>query len=189
MSGEMPPPGWKIKRVMRHEMAALATQLRGWSPASAARLAKEGASDGGIDAAGDTDGLIVLIAAVCPCETPVAICEVARLPCPFSTPKGRKGAYIGNLFVTPQNRRRGIARALVRECERVSREAAIDDVFLTVESTNWPAMQFWRRNGFTMRYREPLRWRHLFSLKPQRYLYHRALPEEELSLHKEQNKL
>lgn len=162
---------WEIKRVKRCEMPELAERIRSWAPASSARLAR-------VHVDGDDEtSLVILLASARPCDTPVAICEVALLPCPFSTPKGKEAAYIGNLYVTPQHRRRGIARALVDECERLSREADLSDLFLTVESHNWQAMQFWRHAGFKLRYREPLRWHHFLMQRPRRYLYHRVLPK------------
>jgi ribosomal-protein-alanine N-acetyltransferase len=57
-------------------------------------------------------------------------------------------AELWNVAVAPAHRRRGIARALLREaCRRLS-ESGVDRLFLEVRESNLPATELYRSFGF-----------------------------------------
>ena len=64
----------------------------------------------------------------------------AALPPPFPTAKPRR-AYISNMAVLQQHRRRGVATALLRQCERMARLWRRDSLWLHVDLRNQAAMQ------------------------------------------------
>ncbi len=61
--------------------------------------------------------------------------------------------WIHELFVVPEERRRGIASALLDEADRFFGERAQGRVVVRVESGNRDGMRFWRRRGFVERAR------------------------------------
>jgi [ribosomal protein S18]-alanine N-acetyltransferase len=57
-------------------------------------------------------------------------------------------AELWNLGITPEHRRRGIARALLQEARRRLSEAGVHRLFLEVRESNMPAVELYRSFGF-----------------------------------------
>ncbi len=76
-----------------------------------------------------------------PC--PRATQPEAALPPPFPTTKPRR-TYVSNIATLPQHRRKGVATALLRQCERQARLWRRDSLWLHVEMDNAPARQVGR---------------------------------------------
>lgn len=57
-------------------------------------------------------------------------------------------AYIADLVVAREARRRGIGRRLLEDCERRAREAGRDDLRITVLAANHGAHELYRSFGF-----------------------------------------
>lgn len=57
-------------------------------------------------------------------------------------------AYISDLFVKPEFRRRGIGTLLVNELLKYFRENGVKFVYVDVYSRNDSALRFWEKNGF-----------------------------------------
>lgn len=68
----------------------------------------------------------------------------------FSTHRGEAGVYIQDIFVTPQARGTGLARALLAE---VMRHQTWEAQYMTlgVSADNAAATRFYAKTGFTMR--------------------------------------
>ncbi|MBF0187924.1 MAG: GNAT family N-acetyltransferase [Magnetococcales bacterium] len=65
----------------------------------------------------------------------------------YSTWKGRSGLYIEDLYVTPQQRTRGVGRKLVERVMEIARERRCGRLELAVLDWN-PARAFYDRLGF-----------------------------------------
>lgn len=59
-------------------------------------------------------------------------------------------AYINNIAVKPQFRRKGAARALINELERRAAESNCFEMTLEVRSKNLPALALYEKCGFDM---------------------------------------
>ncbi|KAI7842964.1 hypothetical protein COHA_003469 [Chlorella ohadii] len=79
----------------------------------------------------------------------------AALPPPFPTTKPRR-TYVSNIATLPQHRRKGVATALLRQCERQARLWRRDSLWLHVEMDNAPARQLYERLGYEEVGRDPL---------------------------------
>ena len=80
-------------------------------------------------------------------ESVVLLAEHGETPVGFSIAwaKNERVGYLSDLYVVPDQRRRGIARALLRETER---ELGCEFVTLTTELSNAGSRAFYRRLGF-----------------------------------------
>ena len=77
---------------------------------------------------------------VLPSLLPTPVQPEAALPPPFPTAKPRR-AYISNMAVLQQYRRRGVATALLRQCERMARLWRRDSLWLHVDLRNQAAIK------------------------------------------------
>lgn len=82
--------------------------------------------------------------------------------------------YISNLAVSPLYRRRGVARRLLGECDRVTREWELPEIYLHVLDTNERARQLYTGCGYRLCRREPDYAGGLFG-RPQRLLMGKTL--------------
>ena len=67
----------------------------------------------------------------------------------FSTFVGRRGLYLEDLYVRPEERGRGVGRALLSHVARVARERGCVRMEWAVLDWNEPAIGFYRRLGAT----------------------------------------
>lgn len=98
--------------------------------------------------------------------------EIAlRTPWPW---QGDRHGYISNLAVGQGFRRRGIATALLKSCEQVSRQWQIDELRLHVMEDNPAARALYRNAGFSTLQAEdsPASW---IGLQARRLLLHKAI--------------
>lgn len=58
-------------------------------------------------------------------------------------------AWITSVSVAPEWARRGIADALLADCKRHARAAGMRKLALEVDAANTPALQLYRKHGFT----------------------------------------
>ncbi len=65
----------------------------------------------------------------------------------FSTWRGRRGLYLEDLFVKPEQRGRGIGKALLREVARIAVERGCPRMEWLVLDWNKPAIDFYRALG------------------------------------------
>ncbi|PRW44553.1 GCN5-related N-acetyltransferase [Chlorella sorokiniana] len=79
----------------------------------------------------------------------------AALPPPFPTTKPRR-TYVSNIATLPQHRRKGVATALLRQCERQARLWRRDSLWLHVELDNAPARQLYEKLGYQEVGRDPV---------------------------------
>jgi ribosomal protein S18 acetylase RimI-like enzyme len=63
--------------------------------------------------------------------------------------EGHRG-WLNYLGVDPKYQRRGFARAIVQEAERLLREAGCPKINLQVRTTNHAVIEFYRRIGYSM---------------------------------------
>jgi ribosomal-protein-alanine N-acetyltransferase len=70
-------------------------------------------------------------------------------------------SWLASLAVHPSERRRGLARLLLRQALARARDASARSLSLEVDCVNRGAIQLYRREGFTIlrRFREQGRWR------------------------------
>ncbi|KAK9789969.1 hypothetical protein WJX73_009595 [Symbiochloris irregularis] len=78
----------------------------------------------------------------------------AWLPPPWPT-KAPQRAYVGNMACLPSWRRRGVASALLRRCERVAAWWQYDSVWLHTEVTNSRARRLYRSAGYRVARQDP----------------------------------
>ena len=69
--------------------------------------------------------------------------------CAFGVTKGNKTAHLNYLYVRPDRRRHGVARALLREFVADVRGDGAEHVTLDVDTTNDVGRAVWQRLGFT----------------------------------------
>ncbi len=62
-----------------------------------------------------------------------------------------QSGFLSNIAVAPPYRRRGYARALVAEAERLLRQRSCRNIRLTVHSTNLDAVACYRRLGYDVK--------------------------------------
>jgi GNAT superfamily N-acetyltransferase len=67
---------------------------------------------------------------------------------PFVRRELRDYAYVAELFVRPEARRAGVARALLQEAERIARECRASYIMLSVLTGNRSAEAAYSRAGF-----------------------------------------
>lgn len=65
----------------------------------------------------------------------------------YETGHAERGLYIGDLYVDPAHRRRGIARALLAAVARAGHAQGARHLWLTAKATNTAAHAFYRRLG------------------------------------------
>jgi ribosomal protein S18 acetylase RimI-like enzyme len=65
----------------------------------------------------------------------------------YETGHGECGLYVGDLFVAPEHRRRGIARALLSAIARAGHGQGARHLWLTAKPENTAAHAFYRRLG------------------------------------------
>ncbi len=65
----------------------------------------------------------------------------------YETGHAERGLYIGDLYVDPAHRRRGIARALLAAVARAGHARGARHLWLTAKATNTAAHAFYRRLG------------------------------------------
>jgi GNAT superfamily N-acetyltransferase len=68
---------------------------------------------------------------------------------PFVRPDLRAYAYIAELFVRAEARRRGVARALLEEAERIARERGVSRIMVSALAGNDSAEATYDRAGFS----------------------------------------
>lgn len=73
---------------------------------------------------------------------------MALLPRPRQKPQRATQVFLKNLFVLPEERRRGIARELVRGAELFARKEKAATVCLDVARQNAPARELYSSCGF-----------------------------------------
>lgn len=56
--------------------------------------------------------------------------------------------YLASIAVRSSDRRRGVAKRLVGEAERVAKQWGYNDLYLEVAQSNEPALNFYRRKGY-----------------------------------------
>mmetsp|Transcript_5883 Transcript_5883/g.10441 ORF Transcript_5883/g.10441 Transcript_5883/m.10441 type:complete len:188 (-) Transcript_5883:412-975(-) len=108
------------------------------------------------------------------------VLEVVKMSCPF--PRSRKiqvpAAYLANLHVIPNARRKGVASKLIVECEKYTMDSGLNEVFLRVDYTNFNARQFYKRHGFKIVAVQKFSLLHLLpSAKPRTMFLHKVLNE------------
>lgn len=69
----------------------------------------------------------------------IADCEIAI---------DSSGRGIVGVIVSKSHRRKGVARSLLEECLRKSKDLGIDTVYAEVTKTNGPALAFFEKTGF-----------------------------------------
>jgi GNAT superfamily N-acetyltransferase len=79
--------------------------------------------------------------------TPADIVGFALFFHNYSTFLGRRGLYLEDLFVLPQERRKGHGRALLQELARIAIERGCGRFEWSVLAWNEPAIQFYRSLG------------------------------------------
>ena len=73
---------------------------------------------------------------------------------PAGTPgEGASAGWIHELFVAPEARGRGVARALVAQADAFFAAHHVQRVSVRVESGNTEALRYWRERGFAERAR------------------------------------
>jgi ribosomal protein S18 acetylase RimI-like enzyme len=87
---------------------------------------------------------------------------------------GKGIPYISNLAVLPAHRRRGIARTILRECERVALEWGFDELSLHVLDNNLAARELYFSNGYRLQKVDGQLSAWLFD-KPKRLFLHKKL--------------
>ncbi len=93
----------------------------------------------------------------------------------FLTSTARAGVrYVHGLAVAPVARRRGVARALVRDCVARARAAGLREVVLHVGAGNRPAVALYDAEGFEVH--RVLRDFYRPGLYPSRHAYELVLP-------------
>jgi ribosomal protein S18 acetylase RimI-like enzyme len=65
----------------------------------------------------------------------------------YETGHAERGLYVGDLFVAPAHRRRGIARALLAAVARAGHAQGARHLWLTAKAANTAAHAFYRRLG------------------------------------------
>ena len=65
----------------------------------------------------------------------------------YETGHAEKGVYVGDLYVTPEHRRQGIARALLAAMARAGHTQGARHLWLTAREANTAAHAFYRRLG------------------------------------------
>jgi GNAT superfamily N-acetyltransferase len=65
----------------------------------------------------------------------------------YETGHAERGLYIGDLYVAPEHRRQGIARALLAAMARAGHATGARHLWLTAQEGNTPAHAFYRRLG------------------------------------------
>ncbi len=65
----------------------------------------------------------------------------------YETGHAERGLYVGDLFVAPEHRRQGIARALLAAVARAGHAQGARHLWLTAKATNTAAHAFYRRLG------------------------------------------
>ncbi len=65
----------------------------------------------------------------------------------YETGHAEKGVYVGDLFVVPDHRRQGIARAMLAAMARAGHAQGARHLWLTARDTNAAAHAFYRRLG------------------------------------------
>ncbi len=59
-------------------------------------------------------------------------------------------AHLVSMWVAPSHRRTGIGRSLIDAVVTWARDRGVNSLYLTVTSNNQAAIEFYRRNGFSM---------------------------------------
>eukprot|EP00873_Tetraselmis_striata_P024643 jgi/Tetstr1/444907/TSEL_003358.t1 len=95
----------------------------------------------------------------------------AALPPPFPT-RAPARMYLCNMAVRPASRRRGVARALLQEAQRLGTRWGQDALWLHVECDNTAALQLYLGEGFQRRSTDP--WWYLIGRK---HLLVKPLPQ------------
>ena len=97
------------------------------------------------------------------------------LSCPEGwIPKQYESTYISNLAVSPNYRRQGIARHLLRSCEKLTSEWGFRSVYLHVLDNNQQAQQLYDQCGYQLKRVEPSLTAWLFQ-QPRRLLLGKSL--------------
>ncbi len=85
--------------------------------------------------------------------------------------------YVVTLDVSPEFRRRGVARMLMRETEMQARGEGCVALALHVFTENQPAIQFYANNGFVRSHREE----EFYGLGRDAWVFHKVLPSADKS--------
>ena len=72
----------------------------------------------------------------------------------WAGPANDRYAYIQTLEVTPEHRRRGIARELLTRIEQSAQSAGAAAIWLHVDAENTPAIQLYEAHGYNKQGRE-----------------------------------
>jgi ribosomal protein S18 acetylase RimI-like enzyme len=78
----------------------------------------------------------------------VGVVDRRIVACVMAGYEGHRG-WLNYLAVDPEHRRRGLARALVQEAERLLRLAGCPKINLQVRSSNHDAVEFYQRIGYS----------------------------------------
>lgn len=64
------------------------------------------------------------------------------------TSKEYQSTYISNLAVSPNYRRQGIARRLLKNCEEITNKWGFSEIYLHVLDNNWQAQKLYKQCGY-----------------------------------------
>lgn len=152
----------KVERVLREALAQDAALAALDVPASVARRQYRQRQWMCLVATDPAAGDAVVAAATVAVRTPEA-----TLPPPFPT-NATERAYVANMAVRPDYRRRGVASALLARCEQVAARWGFPDTWLHVDEGNEAAENLYTRLGYEEVGRDPW-WK-----KPPRRLLRKA---------------
>lgn len=79
----------------------------------------------------------------------VGVSEGNIVACVMAGYEGHRG-WLNYLAVDPEHRRRGLARAIVAEAERLLRAAGCPKINLQVRTSNQEVIEFYRRIGYAV---------------------------------------
>ncbi len=107
-------------------------------------------------------------------ETITGAVEIAGNFTHTPVPKPRQAAYISNLAVSPNYRRKGIARRLLQTCEQLTAQWGCEEIFLHVLETNRQALRLYEQCGYHLYRIEPSLMALIFN-KPRRLLLRKSI--------------
>jgi ribosomal protein S18 acetylase RimI-like enzyme len=92
---------------------------------------------------------IVAVTVVDGKELVVGFCDLdSRLPNRNTGYSYNPRPYVSDLCIAPQWRRKGVAKAIIRESERICQEMVKEEVYIRVESSNEKALKLYEGLGY-----------------------------------------
>lgn len=88
-------------------------------------------------------------------ETLVGAVELSRYCTQGRLPQPQQATYISNLAVSPNYRRQGIARQLLKSCEQMTAQWGRQNIFLHVLENNHQAQRLYEQCGYQLYRVEP----------------------------------